>query len=219
MGGVTTGAAPRGAAARGFLRGRPARLLLVLLVFPLTNALLNKLVFFTTVPLFMDSILTAVAAALFGVLPGLAVAVLTNVFQEAFHGFAGRNLPFALCGAATALIVGLWARRGGFRTLGAAFLASIAVALANSLLGSAIAVFVYGGTTASNIDNLVAAFALVTDSILSAAFLARFPMNLVDKTIAVFAAWGLLAAWRKAGESVGKPVGDPSPGRDRAPGA
>jgi len=149
-------------------------------------------------PFFLDSIFTAFAAALLGPLQGILVALLTNLLQEAVRGFPWLHLPFAVCGAATALIVWAFVRGGRYWNALAICLCVGAVALANSILGASIAFFVYGGATRMNIDNIVAGFALLTDSIFTAAFLARLPINLVDKAIAVLPALAVAAAAARA---------------------
>jgi energy-coupling factor transport system substrate-specific component len=137
------------------------------------------------VPFFMDSIFTAVAAALWGPWQGVATAVITNGMQEVLFGFTGNNLPFAICGVATALIVAAFVRTGHYRSLLGSILCIALVTLANSLLGALIATFLFGGGTRSNIDEIVAAFALFTNTVFTAAFLARIPINFIDKAVAV----------------------------------
>jgi len=157
---------------------------LAIVVFPLANALLS-LAARDSLPLFLDSIFTAIAAAVLGPWHGIATAALTNGWNEALDGFPWVHLPFAVCGIATALIVRAFVASGKYRGALPVSLCIGAVTLANALLGALIAAFVYGGGTRMNIDNIVAGFALFTDSVLTAAFLGRLPINLVDKTLAV----------------------------------
>jgi len=157
---------------------------------PLANALLS-LAARDVLPLFLDSIFTAIAAAIFGPWHGIVVAVLTNGWNEALDGFSGLHILFAVCGMATALIVSGFVRSGRFRSTLSWSLCIGSVTLANALLGALIAAFVYGGGTRMNLDNIVAGFALFTDSIFTAAFLARLPINLVDKALAVAPALAL----------------------------
>lgn len=187
-----------GRAALGLSRNRGLGWLLSATAFPLLNAALS-LAARHSLPLFLDSIFTALAAALLGPLQALLVAFLTNLGHEALNGFSGLHLPFALCGAATALVVAAFAGSERRTSPLGACLCVGAVTLANAVLGAAIAVFVYGGATRMNIDNIVSGFALLTDSLLTAAFLARLPINLVDKALAVLPALALADAARKAG--------------------
>jgi len=152
------------------------------------NGFLNLLNTTLNLPLFFDSIGTAVIAALFGPLAGVVVGLLTNLFLELLYGFPWIHAPFALCGVATALIVGYMAKARRFNTLFDAVIVSLLVTLANSVLGAVIATFLFGGITGVAIDYLVTGFLVSGQSILSATFWARIPANLIDKTIAVFTA-------------------------------
>jgi energy-coupling factor transport system substrate-specific component len=156
-----------------------------LIAFPLGNVALNRLVIFTDLPLFFDSIFTALCAALFGLGPALATAVLTNGGIEVATGFPGTHLPFAVCGMATAWIVSRAAARNRFSASIHVAAAILEVSLANALLGALIASLVYGGYTAVNIDVAVSAIQTIGGNIFSAVFLARLPTNIVDKGIAV----------------------------------
>lgn len=174
---------------------------LSLTVLPLANALLS-LAARDVLPLFLDSIFTAIAAALFGPWHGIIVAILTNGWNEAFDGFSGLHILFAICGVATALIVNAFVRTGRYRSALSWILCLAAVTLSNSLLGALIAALVYGGGTRMNLDNIVAGFALFTDSIFTAAFLARLPINLVDKALAIAPALALALVRSRASVEV-----------------
>jgi len=176
------------------IRQRPGlAMALSLTIFPLANALLS-LAARDVLPLFLDSIFTAIAAAVFGPWHGIVVAVLTNGWNEVFDGFSGLHILFAVCGVATAIIVSAFVRSGRYRSTLSWSLCIGSVTLANSLLGALIAAFVYGGGTRMNLDNIVAGFSLFTESVFTAAFLARVPINLVDKALAVAPAMALAAS-------------------------
>lgn len=142
-----------------------------------------------SLPFFFDSIGTAVVAATVGLFPGLLVAAGTNLLIEVVMGFPWTNLPFAICGFATAVIVWLFVRRRAFDNIGSVLLASLLVALANSILGSIIATYVFGGITGVGVDYLVTGLVAAGQSIVSASFWARVPANMFDKTIAVLVAY------------------------------
>lgn len=182
---------------------RPLRLILLLIVAGIAlNALLNFLNELLNLPLFFDTIGTATAAAVLGTIPGLIVALFTNLLFELLYGFPLIHYPFALCGMATALIVGRMAKQGCFSTLLHAVIATILVTMANSLLGATIATFVFGGVTGVGIDYLVTGLLLAGQSILSASFLARVPVNLIDKSIAVFIAFYIYKKTLKKTDSI-----------------
>jgi energy-coupling factor transport system substrate-specific component len=157
--------------------------------------LFNRVVF---LPLFLDSIFTACVAALFGWFPGMLAGLWTNLAMELFTGFPLIYLPFAVCGASTGLVIGLMARRGGFRTVVQALAATLLVTVSNAVLGSLVATFFYGGITGgAAVDYLAVGLLATGQSLISSTFLARIPTNLIDKAIAVFAAFFLLLEIRR----------------------
>lgn len=145
-------------------------------------------------PLFLDSIFTALGAAVLGPWAGMAVGLLTNLGMEPMYGMTGYYWPFAVCNMATGLIVGLMSRRGAFSQGWHATAAVVLVTLANALLGGFIANLVFSGDTGVQIDNIVSAFTETGLSLASANFWARIPANLIDKMLAVYAAF-LARAW------------------------
>lgn len=144
-------------------------------------------------PFFLDSIGTAIAAAVVALPAGIAVAIATNLIQEIVHSAGGTAWPFALCGIATVLIVHAFVRADRFATIGDAILVSLLVAIANAVLGGIIATFVFGGLTGVGLDYLVTGLVAAGQSLVSATFWARVPTNLFDKALAVFAAFALRA--------------------------
>ena len=93
----------------------------------------------------------------------------------------------------TGLIIGVMAGTGHFRSGVHALIAVVLVTASNSLLGALIATYLYGGITGSAaVDYVVIGLLSTGRTVLSSAFLARIPANLVDKGIAVFAAFILL---------------------------
>jgi energy-coupling factor transport system substrate-specific component len=143
------------------------------------------------IPLFMDSIGTAIVASIMGPYVGAVSGVLFNIISSIIGG----NLlasAFGLVNMATAFIVGFMARAGKFKTFKDALITTVLVGVTNAMMGAPIAVVVYGGIQGGGVDLVTAGFLALGNNILSAAFLARVPVNLVDKGIAVFAAWLIL---------------------------
>ena len=163
------------------------------------NAGLNAANNALSMPFFFDSIGTAIVAAIVGLVPAILVAVGTNLLIEVIMGFPWTNMPFAICGIATAAIVWAFVRRDAFSTIGSVLLASLLVALANSVLGAIIATFVYGGVTGVGVDYLVTGLVSAGQSLVSASFWARVPANLFDKTIAVLVAYFVYRAVARRG--------------------
>ncbi len=149
------------------------------------NGVLSSIIMMLSVPLFMDSIGTAVIAALFGLVPGIMVGLLTNGLIEVLQGFPGTIYPFGLVGAGTAIVVALMVKNGRFGTVTDAVVSFLIVVLVNAVLGAIIVTFVFGGVTGVSMDYLTIGLFMMLKSMPQAAFWARIPVNLMDKGIAV----------------------------------
>jgi energy-coupling factor transport system substrate-specific component len=136
-------------------------------------------------PLFLDSILTVGIASLFGLIPGILTAVFTHFFMAAFNGWSFLYLPWVICSLASALITWSYVRWGLLRNPIEGISLALLVALANAVLGAAVAVFFFGGKTYHSVDLILSSLFTLTQNIFSAAFWARLPLNVVDKGIAV----------------------------------
>lgn len=166
--------------------------ILIVPVFALLNfgfSMINTYAFRS--PLFLDSFFTVAGAACFGIVPGVVIAALTNLFMEIHYGFLGYYWPFMFCGIATALIIGLMAKRGRFEKQIHLTIAILAVTIANAFLGAFIAYILFDGDSGVGIDVLVSAFTETGMSVLASAFVARLPANLIDKMIAVYVGYGV----------------------------
>lgn len=148
-------------------------------------------------PLFLDSIFTALGASVLGPWAGMGIGLLTNLGMEPIYGMTGFYWPFAACNMATGLIVGLMSRKGAFNQGWHATAAVVLVTLANALLGGFIANLVFSGDTGVQIDNIVSAFTETGLSLFTANFWARIPTNLIDKMLAVYAAFWV-RAWARS---------------------
>jgi len=171
-----------------------------ILVAGLANTLCNVADRMAGLPFFFDSIFTAVGAAVLGWGPGLVIAIVSQLLIQfslllVEHQAWGDAIPFVLCQIETALVIGLMVRWGSFRSIPSLIVAVFAVALGNSVIGSLVATFVYGGITLHGADFLVAGLIIGGQSLLEASFWARVPINLVDKGIAVVAAYLVYQRW------------------------
>lgn len=167
------------------------RVVLLVVAASALNLGLAVLNMFLEFPLFMDSIGTAAGAALLGPGAGVAIALLTQAALEAVYGFTWIFAPWVVCSIATALIVGLAARRGFFDAPYQAVLVAFSVSLANALLGALVHVLLFDGFSEHTTDIIVQGFQLLTGRLFWAALWARIPLNLLDKGLAVAVAYGL----------------------------
>lgn len=153
------------------------------------NDLLNIAADKLEIPLFLDTTFTAVAAALFGIIPGILTGLFTNLFQEVLRGFTLTHYPFAVVNMATGLLVAVLVNKGYFNTLSGLFLVIIYTTLLNAILGALIVTFVFGGISNEEVDYIVKVVLMTGKSIFSSAFLGRIFVNLVDKGIAIITAY------------------------------
>ena len=150
-------------------------------------------------PLFMDTIGTLVSTALLGFWPGAVTAVTTHVVLEALRGITGSNsnLVWVICSFSSVITLALLIRYGMFETILHAVAATICIALINSISGALVAVLFFSGLTVHPVDYIVTAFLSLGQSLLSSAFWARIPINLIDKGIAVFITFWLKIIWER----------------------
>lgn len=143
-------------------------------------------------PIYLDSIGTIVVAAIMGPWVGAISGVLFNIISSLMGGNVLASL-FGLCNLGSGLIVGYMARMGKFKTIPWVALAVVLVSLWNAILGTPIAMVVYGGVDSNAGTNLmIAGMQALGQDLASAAFIARIPANLVDKGIACVIAWIIL---------------------------
>ncbi len=135
-------------------------------------------------PLFLDTIGTILAAVLLGPWLGALTGLLSNIFQGVVTNPV--TIPFALVNGAVGLIVGFIALKRGFEDYVTPLLVGLILAIVAPLIGSPIAVYVFGGLTGGGVDILYGILLGSSERIFSSAFLARIPTNFVDKTISAY---------------------------------
>jgi energy-coupling factor transport system substrate-specific component len=143
------------------------------------NVVFGTVVSKLQIPLiFLDTIGTIFAAALLGPWYGAAVGLLTNVTI----GFMTnpKDIPFALVNIAIGLIVGYIAKRWNFN-IKTAIITGLIISVAAPLIGTPIAVYVYGGLTGDGNDILFAWLKASGQGIFTSAFIPRITGNFVDK--------------------------------------
>lgn len=128
--------------------------------------------------LFLDTIGTILSAAVLGPLAGALTGGLTNVIQ----GFITnpKDIPFALVNIAIGLIVGFVAKKRGF-DLKTAIVTGLVLSIVAPLIGTPIAVLLYGGVTGGGTDLIFAWLLASGQKIFTAAFIPRITGNLIDK--------------------------------------
>lgn len=128
--------------------------------------------------LFLDTIGTIFTAAIFGPLYGALTGGLTNIVQGIITN--PKNIPFALVNIAIGLIVGLIAKKWKFNYK-TAIITGLILAVVAPLIGTPIAVYVYGGITGDFNDIFFTWLVQSGQEIFAAAFIPRITSNIVDK--------------------------------------
>lgn len=157
-------------------------------------------------PLFLDTIGTILAAVLLGPWLGALTGLLSNVFQGVVTNPI--TIPFAIVNAVVGLVVGFIALKRGFEDYITPLIVGIVLAIVAPLIGSPIAVYVFGGLTGGGVDILYGILLGSTERIFTSAFLARIPTNFLDKAISAYLVmfivrslpvqWKMLTARKKA---------------------
>ncbi len=143
------------------------------------NLVLGTTVQMLRIPLiFLDTIGTIFIAVLFGPWAGAATGALTNVIQGVLT--SPQDIPFALVNMAIGLLVGGVARWRRF-DLPTAVVTGLVLSVVAPLIGTPIAVWLYGGLTGGGTDFIVAWLLAAGNKIFTAAFLPRVAGNLLDK--------------------------------------
>ena len=135
-------------------------------------------------PLFLDMIGTLFITVFFGLLPGIITGILTHIGVTSY--------TFTHVSICSALLLWFLIRKRQFTTLIHAVLATIYITFLNAIFGALTAAIIYKGFTYHPIDNLVTSFLSIGQSMVSSAFWARIPINLIDKGIAVFISFGAM---------------------------
>ncbi|MEW9122924.1 MAG: CD3073 family putative ECF transporter S component [Thermotaleaceae bacterium] len=128
--------------------------------------------------LFLDTIGTIFVASIFGPWAGALTGGLTNIIQSMITN--PKDLPFALVNIAIGIIVGVAAKRWKF-DLKVAAITGLILSIVAPLIGTPIAVGVYGGLTGGGTDLLFAWLLSSGQRIFTAAFIPRITGNFIDK--------------------------------------
>lgn len=141
--------------------------------------------------LFLDALGTFFAAAAFGIRWGILVGVITNLVLGVTSG--PTSIPFLLVQVVIAVIVGTIANTIGYTWVGAA-LAGLIVAIIAPIIGTAIAVLLFGGLSGNGLDAITLWLVSTGQDIFGAAFWPRLGSNFIDKVLTAFIVYAALKA-------------------------
>lgn len=129
--------------------------------------------------LFLDTVGTIFIAAFLGPIPGILTGVLTNLINGVLIG--PTEIPFLLVNGVIGLIVGLIAQRQKNFNLPIAIIVGLILSVVAPLIGTPIAIFLFGGLTGSGMDFMVIWLKTSGQNLFSAVFLTKIVNNLADK--------------------------------------
>lgn len=160
---------------------RSTRELVLSAFFATLNIVVGLIVGALNIPLlFLDTIGTVFGAVWFGPIWGMLIGLVTNVVLAVIQ--SPKILPFALVNMAVGLVVGLIAKKYEFN-LKTAVITGLILSIVAPLIGTPIAVGVYGGITGDFNDVFFTALKQGGATIFSSAFIPRVASNIVDKIL------------------------------------
>jgi energy-coupling factor transport system substrate-specific component len=146
------------------------------------NVILGTVVSSLKIPLlFLDTIGTVLISVLFGPWWGALTGGLTNIVLGATTGASA--MFFAIVNIAIALIVGFIAKKFDFTKWYIALITGLILSIVAPLIGTPIAVAVYGGLNGSGMDLVVLWLRSSGESVFASTFISRITGNFVDKII------------------------------------
>lgn len=142
--------------------------------------------------LFLDTVGTIFIAAFLGPIPGILTGVLTNLINGVIIG--PTEIPFLLVNGVIGLIVGLIAQKQKNFNLPIAIIVGLILSVVAPLIGTPIAIFLFGGLTGSGMDFMVIWLKTSGQGLFSAVFLTKIVNNLADKIGSAFLVFLVLKA-------------------------
>lgn len=156
-----------------------------MMTFIATGILINIILSFVAkslaIPLmFLDTVGTIFNAVIFGPLVGAITGALTNFVNGVL--VSPTEIPFAIVNIAVALVVGVIAKRFEFN-MKTAIITGLILAVVAPLIGTPIAIFMFGGLTGGGTDLIFAWLRATGQTLFASAFIPRITGNIIDKVV------------------------------------
>ncbi|WP_210365271.1 CD3073 family putative ECF transporter S component [Bacillus sp. REN3] len=149
------------------------------------NVILGTVVSAMKIPLlFLDTIGTVLIAVLFGPWWGALTGGVTNIVLGMTTGPTA--IFFGIVSITIALVAGFMARKFDFSKWYVALATGILLSVIAPLVGTPIAVAVFGGLNGSGMDVVVLWLRASGESVFASTFISRITGNLVDKIVTCF---------------------------------
>lgn len=140
--------------------------------------------------LFLDTVGTIFVGAFLGPLPGVITGVATNLVNSTFLG--PTEIPFLLVNGVIGLIVGLIAKHKKDYNIVTALVVGLILSIVAPLIGTPIAIFMFGGLTGSGMDFVILWLKSTGQNLFSSVFIGKITANLVDKFVSSMLVYLLL---------------------------
>ena len=178
------------------MKNNYSRIMMFSVVCIAINIVFGTLVGILKIPLiFMDTMGTILTAAIYGPVWGAAVGLLTNIIIGITTNPV--DIPFALVNMSIGIVVGLISKKVGFG-FKTSIVTGLILAVVAPLIGTPIAVWIYGGLTGGSTDFIFAWLRASGNSIFTSAFVPRIVGNLVDKVASCIVAFVIITRLPKS---------------------
>jgi energy-coupling factor transport system substrate-specific component len=158
------------------------------------NILIGQIAVLLKLPVFLDS----VGTVLVGIICGPWAGALTGVFANTIWGlFNTDSLPWWPVALFIGLVAGLCANAGLFKSWWQVILSGFLIALTAAIVSTPIAVYLYGGITASGSSFIAAYLMQIGQGVLSAVFSTGFLVEPVDKIATAMFAFAIVQSLSK----------------------
>lgn len=154
------------------------------------NVVIGQIVVLLKLPVYLDSIGTVLVGVLCGPVAGLVTGTLSNIIW----GLAidPNAFPWFPVAAAIGLVAGLCANAGLFKNWWKVVITGFLIALAAAIVSTPIAVYLYGGITASG-SSFITAYLLQTGrGLIESVFSTNFLVEPVDKISTALLAFAII---------------------------
>jgi energy-coupling factor transport system substrate-specific component len=159
------------------------------------NIVVGQIASALSLPIFLDSIGTMLAALLAGPWVGGLVGLLTNLVWGLIS--SPTAAAFAPVAMTIGIVTGLLARVGLFRQWYLAILSGAIIAITLSFVAVPIRIYLFGGVTGSGADFVTAYLLAVGQSLFGSVIITVITSNLLDKIVTALLAWAIVRALSK----------------------
>lgn len=175
----------------GILPTLPTTTLALIPVALVLNIVLGQFVGTVLVPIYLDSIGTVLVGFLAGSAAGAATGLLSTIVWSFFNPTL---IPFAAGAAAIGALAGLAARIGAVRRFWWVPIAGLVTGAVAAVIGSTVAIAVFGGTSTGATGAVIAVFRAAGDSLVDSVVKGSIASDLTDKLVTFVVAAALAYA-------------------------